>query len=79
MMSNGFFIGDIIYLNGAGQPIIVINKPKIALDLLDRRASIYADRPPNIVGCEIMTGGLLFSFARYSDTYDLLTILKPLY
>ncbi|VDB97878.1 unnamed protein product [Peniophora sp. CBMAI 1063] len=61
--------GDIIYLNAAGQPAVIINKPSIASELLDRRAGIYSDRPPNIVGCEIMTGGLLFAFASYSDTW----------
>ncbi|VDB97882.1 unnamed protein product [Peniophora sp. CBMAI 1063] len=61
--------GDIIYLNGVGQPMVIINKPGVATDLLDRRAGTYVDRPPNIVGCEIMTGGLMFAFARYSDTW----------
>lgn len=62
-------IGDIFYLNAAGQPIIVINRRDIAVELLDRRASIYSDRPPNIVGCDIMAGGLLLGFARYGDMY----------
>lgn len=34
--------GDLIYLNIAGQPLMVINSPKIAADLLDRRATIYS-------------------------------------
>jgi hypothetical protein len=59
--------GDLIYLNAAGQPIIVLNSQKVAADLLDRRAAIYSDRPSNIVACEIMCGGLLLPFARYSD------------
>ncbi|KAJ7844119.1 putative monooxygenase [Mycena olivaceomarginata] len=37
--------GDIVYLDALGQPIIVINSAKIANDLLDRRSSIYSDRP----------------------------------
>ncbi|KZV67838.1 cytochrome P450 [Peniophora sp. CONT] len=61
--------GDIIYLNGAGQPMVIINRTDIATELLDRRTGIYSDRPPNIVGCEIMTGGLLFAFTRYGDTW----------
>ncbi|KAJ7844085.1 putative monooxygenase [Mycena olivaceomarginata] len=37
--------GDIVYLDALGQPIIVINSAKVANDLLDRRSSIYSDRP----------------------------------
>ncbi|VDC01481.1 unnamed protein product [Peniophora sp. CBMAI 1063] len=61
--------GDIFYLNAAGQPIVVINHHSIAVDLLDRRAGKYADRPPNIVGWEYMTGGLFFAFGRYNDVW----------
>ncbi|KZV67837.1 cytochrome P450 [Peniophora sp. CONT] len=61
--------GDIFYLNAAGQPIVIINRHDIAADLLDRRAGIYSDRPTCIVGCEIMTGGLMFGGARYGDAW----------
>ena len=64
-------------MNAGGQFIVVINKREIANDLLDRRASIYSDRPPNIVGSEIMAGGLLFGFSRYSDTYVMTLIVGP--
>ena len=60
--------GDLIYLNVAGQPIMIINSPKIGVALLDRRAAIYADRPRNIVASDIMAGGLFFAFSRYGDT-----------
>ncbi|KZV64301.1 cytochrome P450 [Peniophora sp. CONT] len=61
--------GDMFYLNAAGQPIIVVNTHSIAVDLLDRRASRYADRPSNIVGWEIMSGGLFFAFGRDNDRW----------
>ena len=60
--------GDLIYLNAAGQPVVVINSQKVAVELLDRRAAIYSDRPRNVVACDIMTGGLLLGFARYGET-----------
>ncbi len=60
--------GDLIYLNIAGQPTVVINSPKIGVALLDRRAAIYSDRPRNIVASDIMSGGLFFAFSRYGDT-----------
>lgn len=61
--------GNVIYLNAAGQPIVVLNSQKVAADLLDRRAGIYSDRPRNIVASDIMTGGLLVVFARYNDMF----------
>ena len=60
-------IGNIIYLNAAGQPMVILNSQKVAADLLDRRAGIYSDRPRNIVASDIMTGGLLVVFTRYND------------
>ncbi|KAH9983999.1 cytochrome P450 [Russula vinacea] len=61
--------GDLIYLNAAGQSVVVINSQKVAVELLDRRAAIYSDRPRNVVACDIMTGGLLLGFARYGETW----------
>jgi hypothetical protein len=61
--------GDVIYLNAAGQPIVILNSQKVAADLLDRRAGIYSDRPRNIVASDIMTGGLLVVFTRYNDVF----------
>jgi hypothetical protein len=60
-------IGDLIYLNAAGQSIVVLNSQKVAADLLDRRAGIYSDRPSFIVASDMMTGGLLVVFTRYND------------
>ena len=45
---NGFpnvSTGDLIYMDVIGQPVIVINSLKIATDLLDKRSTIYSDRP----------------------------------
>ncbi|VDB83461.1 unnamed protein product [Peniophora sp. CBMAI 1063] len=61
--------GSIIYLNAAGQPMIVLNDHKIAAELLDQRASIYSDRASMIVANEILCDGLLLPLARYSETW----------
>jgi hypothetical protein len=61
--------GNVIYLNAAGQPMVILNSQKVAADLLDRRAGIYSDRPSNIVASDIMTGGLLVVFTRYNDMF----------
>jgi hypothetical protein len=55
-------LGDVFYVNAAGQPIIVLNTQKTAADLLDRRAGIYSDRPRNIVAAQILCGGLAITF-----------------
>ena len=54
-------------MSALGKPIIVINGYTSAAELLDRRAGKYSDRPLNIVGCEIMSGGLMLAFSRYGD------------
>jgi hypothetical protein len=60
--------GDLFYLNAAGQPMVILNSRKVCVDLLERRAAIYSDRPPNVVLCDLMCNGLLFGLARYDDT-----------
>ncbi|KAH9983998.1 cytochrome P450 [Russula vinacea] len=46
--------GDLIYLNAAGQPVVVINSQKVAVELLDRRAAIYSDRPQRLFKAAVM-------------------------
>ena len=62
------WIGDIMFLNIVGQPVIILNSHKVAVDLLDRRASNYSDRPNYIVN-ELLTGGLEVGFMQYGDLY----------
>ena len=37
--------GDLVYMDLPGQPTLVLNTTKAAIDLLDKRAAIYSDRP----------------------------------
>lgn len=60
-------LGDIIFLSAAGQPVIVLNSPKAVSDLLDKRAGNTSDRPRNIVGSEMLTGGLFMALQPHSD------------
>jgi len=62
-----FTLGPIVYLNFAGKDVVVLNSHKAVVDLLDRRAAIYSDRPRNIVASEILTRSLLVVFRRYDD------------
>jgi hypothetical protein len=66
--------GDLIYLNAAGQPIVILNSHKVAGDLLDRRATTYSDRPRSIVAGDIMTGGFLFALGHYDDVWVILPL-----
>jgi hypothetical protein len=59
--------GEIMYLDGAGQPIIVCNSLKSAFELLERRSANYSDRPQFIMAQEILNGGLLFSLMKNND------------
>jgi len=67
-------LGDLIYLNAVSQPMVILNSQKVAADLLNRCAGIYADRPRNIVASDIMCGGLLIGFIGYNDVYVLLVV-----
>ena len=37
-------IGDIIYINVFGQPMVVVNNLEMAFDLFQERSSNYSDR-----------------------------------
>ncbi len=58
---------DVMYLDGAGQPIVMCNSLKSAFELLDRRSGNYSDRPRLIMAQEILNGGLLFALMNYDD------------
>lgn len=64
-----YFSGDLLYLNVAGQRIVVLNSQKTANELLNRRAGKSSDRPRNIVAAEILTCDLFFALSRYNDVY----------
>ena len=59
--------GEIMYLDGAGQSIVVCNSLKSAFDLLERRSGNYSDRPRFIMANEILNGGLLLALMEYGD------------
>ena len=59
--------GEVMYLDGAGQPIIVCNSLKSAFELLERRSANYSDRPRFIMGQEIISGGLTIGLMNYND------------
>ncbi|KAJ3558857.1 hypothetical protein NM688_g678 [Phlebia brevispora] len=57
--------GPIFSLDMAGKPMIVLNTLEAATDLLDRRSSIYSDRPRLITAGEIICRDSNVGFIRY--------------
>ena len=54
--------GALVYLNVAGQKMLVLNTHRVAADLLDRRGTIYNDRPQfisNLCGRECLQNVVL--------------------
>ena len=60
-------VGEIMYLDGAGQPVVVCNNLKSAFEIFERRSANYSDRPRFVMAQEILSGGLLFSLMNYDD------------
>ena len=56
-----------MYLDGAGQPVIVCNSLKSAYELLERRSANYSDRPRLIMGQEILCGGLMILLMNHDN------------
>jgi hypothetical protein len=56
-----------MYLDAAGQPVIVLNSLKSNFELLERRAINYSDRPRFVMAQEIISQGLLFSSMSFGD------------
>jgi hypothetical protein len=45
LMTINSHIGDVIYFNALGKSIVVLNSVEAAIELLDKRSSIYSERP----------------------------------
>ena len=63
--------GEMMYVSVLGQGILVLNSRRVAVDLLEKRSSIYSDRPHSIVLCEYMSEGLSVASSPYNDLYNL--------
>jgi hypothetical protein len=59
--------GEVMYLDAAGQPTIVLNSIKSTFDLLERRANNYSDRPRLVMAQEILSNGLMFSLMNHGE------------
>ena len=67
MRAECLYVGDIVHLNVAGQPVIMLNSQKVAADLLDRRAANNSGRPRLIVASELMCDDLLLALEPHNE------------
>ena len=59
---------DILSFNVLGQPVIVLNSVRAAIDLLDKRGANYCDRP-RFVLFEVMGWGKTLTFLRWGPEF----------
>ncbi|KAJ7056692.1 cytochrome P450 [Mycena amicta] len=59
---------DIVYLDAAGTPIIILSSVEAAEDLLDKRSALYSHRPRAPM-LELVGGDFMFGFIRYGETW----------
>ncbi|KAF8188653.1 putative monooxygenase [Pholiota molesta] len=61
--------GGIFHLDALGKTLVVINSVKFAKDLLDKRSSIYSDRPHAVMAGDLVGFTQVFAFSAYGDTW----------
>ncbi|OCH91972.1 cytochrome P450 [Obba rivulosa] len=61
--------GDLVYLQGLGKSILVVNSLKAMTDLFEKRANKYSDRPILVFGNDLMGINRNFSFCDYNDEW----------
>lgn len=59
--------GDIVHLNLLGQPLIILGSFKTATEILDKKSSIYSDRPVLMMGGEIVGWKYTLALAPYGE------------
>jgi len=67
-------LGDVVYIHVLGQSLVFLNSADAAFDLLDKRGSIYSDKPSLVMAGELSVSLFAFSFTTmYSIVIDLPT------
>ncbi|KAF9239426.1 cytochrome P450 [Melanogaster broomeanus] len=61
--------GDLASFTAIGRVIILINSAKVAEDLLEKRSSIYSDRPRVVMAGELCGLGRNLLFSQYNDWF----------
>ncbi|TFY76167.1 hypothetical protein EWM64_g7846 [Hericium alpestre] len=61
--------GNIIHLNLLGQPMIILNSLDTAMEMLDKKSSIYSDRPVLMMGSKIVGWENTLALTPYGDRF----------
>ncbi|KAF8064213.1 cytochrome P450 [Lyophyllum atratum] len=64
-----FLQGDIVYIRLLNQPMVILSRLEIARDLLDKRSSIYSDRPRFVLFSELMGWHSASTHVRYGPRF----------
>ena len=61
--------GDVMYISALGQGMLMINSQRAGVELLEKRANIYSDRPRFISAGDYATNNMSFSLLSYGGRY----------
>ncbi|KDQ62053.1 hypothetical protein JAAARDRAFT_122537 [Jaapia argillacea MUCL 33604] len=61
--------GDIVYVNLLGQPMVFLNSANTAVETLDKKSSIYSDRPSFTMAGELAGWAPGLGFLHYGDRF----------
>ena len=61
--------GDIVYVNVLGQPIVILNSAKVTFEMLDKKSSLYSDRPVFRVASEMVGWKDVLVLTPYGDRF----------
>ena len=68
-MLTNLVVGEITYLNVLGRKMIILNSSKAAVDLLDKRSSIYSERRGRVLAGEIIGWKKSLGFMPYGSRF----------
>ncbi|KAI0693571.1 cytochrome P450 [Cytidiella melzeri] len=61
--------GDIMSIQVLGQPLIILSSPKVATDILDKRSTVYSDRPRFEMAGEIVGFAKSLALVNYGERW----------
>jgi len=59
--------GDVVHVHVVGQGLVFLNSPEATMDLLDKKGSIYGDKPGLVMVGELCGCEKMVAFTRYGD------------
>ncbi|KAH9066037.1 cytochrome P450 [Lactarius deliciosus] len=59
--------GEMMYISAIGKGMLIINSQRVAVDLLEKRSTIYSDRPHYISMGDYLTKNLTLTLTPYGD------------